>query len=369
MANDPHLRQDGGGDVDAAAPASAPAPAPAPAARPRARAPGGAFEWLTRRSSLREARASLRDDPERDLLVDRAEAAAEFGDRARENVDRLRRGSSLPLAISLYREAAYWALAAHDREAARPHGGARDGGGPGAEARDLTRAFERAPSELLAAASEGDPGVVREVLVDQSFVDTARHPPERQARDAERAARFVRALIEAADAPRRRVGALLVQRFVRSLTIVVLLGFGAVAASYGVRHWSDGPNLAAGKPWRTSSTYKASDGSTVLRDASGVPFDLLFHTVEESSPWFEIDLGAPTRVSSVKIRNRLDCCQERALPLVVETSLDGNSWKQAKRIQDSFTTLKVAFEPREARYVRLRVDRFSVLHLAKVEVR
>ncbi len=355
--SDPQLRPDGEGGSDDAPASAKLQPAPAPR---RASARPSALEWLLLRRSLREARAALDEDPERDRAVDRAEAAAELGDRAREGVDPPRRGSGLPLAISLYREAAYWALVACER-----------GRGLAGDARDLADAFERAPPELLAAAAGGATAAAaaREALVGRTFVDTAGEAPERLAREAEHAAGFVRALIDAAAARRRRVTSLLLQRFVRTFTLVASLALLAFAAVSGARRMFEGPDLAAGKPWRASSTYKTSDGSTQLRDLTGAPLNILFHTNEEASPWFEIDLGAPTRVSSVKVRNRLDCCQERATPLVVETSNDRAAWKQVARTQDSFTTLKLPFAPQDARYVRLRVDRFSTLHLAKVEVR
>src|SRR6478735_11558891 len=73
----------------------------------------GLGEWLTRRQALRDARAFRSQLPaDERLALERALRANELADRAYDPVDPLRSGSSLALSISLYREAAYWALLA-----------------------------------------------------------------------------------------------------------------------------------------------------------------------------------------------------------------------------------------------------------------
>jgi hypothetical protein len=69
------------------------------------------------------------------------------------------------------------------------------------------------------------------------------------------------------------------------------------------------------------------------------------------------------------VTNRDDCCLERAVPLVVEVSDDRKKWRTVARRADSFREWEGKFAPLKARYVRLRVDRHSILHLAKVSVR
>ena len=96
--------------------------------------------------------------------------------------------------------------------------------------------------------------------------------------------------------------------------------------------------------------------------------DILFHTKEELQPWYRIDLGKQTRISSVEVQNRRDCCPDRAIPLVIEVSEDGQRWREVARRTASFFEWRTSFTPVTARYVRARVDRRSVLHLRGLHV-
>jgi len=96
--------------------------------------------------------------------------------------------------------------------------------------------------------------------------------------------------------------------------------------------------------------------------------NFFFHTQEQNQPWMEIDLGAVQRISSVKIKNRQDCCAERAVPLVLEVSKDGQKWNQLARKNEVFGTWHAKFAPVETRWVRLRVARKSMLHLQSVDI-
>jgi len=128
-----------------------------------------------------------------------------------------------------------------------------------------------------------------------------------------------------------------------------------------------GPDLAAGKPWKTSSSLATCDPAHA--SCGGRVTVILFHTVEEDSPWFEIDLTAPKQVHRVEVRNRLDCCEDRAVPLVVEVSLDETTWTTVARREEVFARWTASFAPTQARYVRLRVPRKTFLHLEEVVVR
>ena len=57
-----------------------------------------------------------------------------------------------------------------------------------------------------------------------------------------------------------------------------------------------------------------------------------------------------------------------AVPLVLEVSDDGASWREVIRRPDVFATWYPTFPAQKARYVRLRVDRISTLHLEAVRV-
>ena len=122
------------------------------------------------------------------------------------------------------------------------------------------------------------------------------------------------------------------------------------------------PNLAAKAPYRLSSSEHPCKELYSCGNA-------FFHTTEEDSPWIEYDLGAPTVLHRITILNRSDCCQDRALPLVIELSSDQNQWDEVDRAVSPFATYRASLEGNTARYVRLRVARRSVLHLEKVVIR
>jgi hypothetical protein len=135
--------------------------------------------------------------------------------------------------------------------------------------------------------------------------------------------------------------------FLATITAIAALG-----------HLLAGPiDLARGKAWKTSSVLPAMFSA-----------DLLFHTAEELEPWFEIDLGTPVPVRGLWVKNRLDCCLERAVPLAAELSVDRMEWQRAAQRDLLFTVWAPTFPPTVARYVRLRALRSTSLHLAEVKV-
>lgn len=126
-------------------------------------------------------------------------------------------------------------------------------------------------------------------------------------------------------------------------------------------------DLAAGAPWRSSSIdfLPAAEGS----NPSASPGASFFvHTRQEAQPFVVVDLGAARKIGRVQVSNRSDCCAERAVPLVLETSLDGTTWRQIGRRRMLFDTWTHRFSRVTARYVRVRVERPSVLHLAAIRV-
>jgi hypothetical protein len=73
----------------------------------------------------------------------------------------------------------------------------------------------------------------------------------------------------------------------------------------------------------------------------------------------------------VKVYNRIDGWFDDCLPLVVEFSIDGNTYKEIGRRTDHFGTNPpwvVDGRQQSARFVRLRVDRKSYLALSEVEI-
>jgi hypothetical protein len=153
-----------------------------------------------------------------------------------------------------------------------------------------------------------------------------------------------------------------VQRMTR-LMVGVLVAISAVLFLQRVMEPVD---LSAGKPWRVSSKWIDCDQS-IGRCGPHVT-RILFHTNEDESPWFEVDLGAPAAFSSVTVVNRSDHMPERAVPLVIEAGDDQQTWRELARRDDVFATWRAKFPTTTARFVRLRVPRKTFLHLEAVRV-
>ena len=126
-------------------------------------------------------------------------------------------------------------------------------------------------------------------------------------------------------------------------------------------------DLAVNKLTQVSSVWTAGfdPAAHVL---IGGDVALLFHTEEQEDPWFLIDLGRPMRIGSVEVVNRVDCCPDRAIPLVIEARLEDQPYVEVARRTESFATWLATFTPREARWVKLHVPRRTIFHLVRVSV-
>jgi hypothetical protein len=92
------------------------------------------------------------------------------------------------------------------------------------------------------------------------------------------------------------------------------------------------------------------------------------HTLEEESPWLEFDLGRVHSVSGVRVTNRVECCLERAQPLVVSVSTDQRKWKEVARSSERFADWKQSFATVQARWVRFEIPKRTNLHLKRVRI-
>jgi hypothetical protein len=308
-------------------------------------------EWFWRGHALKDAKAASTVSSSRRERLRRARLAAEFAGRMIDPAEPLYDGSALPLAISLYREAAYWVLLARGDATELP------------TLHDLLAGVGAASSEL----SDTELALVKDVLGEKTFVQTADEPEVELRRQALACRTFVNALIRDELAADRKVTRVLQQRVLRVGIVVLAVGAALFAASAGVQRVMRGPDLAAGKAWRASS--KAFDCKPAEMDCGGARTAVFVHTLEEVNPWVEIDLGARTKFSRVEVENREDCCQERAVPLVIETRDAGTEFREVARTTEVFRDWAATFEPVTARYVRVRVDRRSYLHLVRVGVR
>lgn len=315
----------------------------------------GVWEWLWRGQAIRNVKGYRGTLPLLEQArLNNALRAAELAERAYDPVDALRAGSAMPLAVSLYREAAFWALSCQDSSF---------------DATRLKQLFEQVPRELLLQAT-GGPAQLADVelaLVGRDFIATFGLSPEQTKADAEVSRAFVRRLIDLKVGPERRTGRLLLQRYVRTFGVLALLVMCVVGGVLWFKQATLKPDLAAGRPWRTSSTLETC--RVQERYCASAHTDIFFHTLEERNPWLEIDLGKPTSFSLVEVTNRSDCCPDRAVPLVIEVGNDQTQWREVARRRDTFSKWRAEFAPTTARYVRLRVTRRSLLHLEKVAVR
>lgn len=352
-------------------------------------------EWLLRREALARAR-SFPDlaEPERALLAQAREAAragAFLADvvhvhvtvAAADETRALTPEAAAKAALDVYGESAFWALRALVRA---ERGGAADGPHASltpAEARDesdgalttadeLTRAFAEAPAERLleVAGSREALDAARAALQPRSFERArALAHTERQVALGH-AQRFVDALLRTLDARNALVPHLLMQRYARLLGLLVALVLAVFAVRYGALELSRAlrTDLAPGASWRVSTTAPpfAASGSGFPRPEGGP--NIFFKTQIEDSPWIEFDLGAPRALRGVSIDNRLDCCQDYATPLLVELSDDGKAWREVARRESRFYYWTEWFPESRARYLRLRVDRRTALHLGPVAI-
>jgi hypothetical protein len=145
---------------------------------------------------------------------------------------------------------------------------------------------------------------------------------------------------------------------------VLLVGVGAW--KLGARLFAP-RNLLEGVAWTASS--EALKCNPAMHTCGGTRTDIFFHTNAEANPWLRYDLGAPTSFSRVSVRNRQDMGLDRCLPLIVETSDDGQSWTERARRTERFVEWTGSFPIVTARFVRLRVAApLTWFHLEAVEL-
>lgn len=314
--------------------------------------PSSGLEWFTRGAALRAAKASDPGDAVRARLR-KAKSALELAELGLEPPETFASGDPNDALLLLLAEALRVALALRARL--------------GAEA-TLAEALAAQPTDALAAHVPvgADLSLLLGFLGErraEAFTGLA--PTEADERLGDCLA-FVRAVVAEVAAPLEAVARLERERRNR-LIAGPFVGLLVVAgAAFVAKRVSEGPDLAAGKPFTASSAYDSF--ATVGRTNEPVAFDLFAHTREEEHPWIQVDLGQSERVKKLLVKNRMDCCGERALPLVVEASIDGNAWTQLARRDEPFTEWTVAFPPTELRFVRFSVPRRTLLHLSRVQV-
>ncbi|MCU0682267.1 MAG: discoidin domain-containing protein [Polyangiaceae bacterium] len=347
----------GAGPASAAAP-DAPVAAGGATSAPRARRPG-----LLRRIFLmpeQAARAVANDfrpgSPGWPQYA-RAMAADEAASTLLRSRQALSFSDGFAPALLLLQEALRWALALRrgDASASPPRAAeawaafcATD---EGAALRDALPAPERA---VLAAA-----------LGRRS--DEAYGPADAALRDELAVARALFArLLEPWQWRQSALDLVRLQRGLRiGITLLVLL-VGAYKAYTTAVELRRGKSLALARSVTTSSTW--GDLTTAAGAVDGVRDQLGFHTKDEVDPWVQIDLGEPRSIHEVLVHNRSDCCKERATPLRVEASLDGVTYQPLGRRDTSFDVWSLTFPKTTTRFVRLKAERRTMLHLNEIGI-
>ena len=316
---------------------------------------GGIWEWLTRSRALRQARRDrLESQPDVRALTERARETALVADRLFDALEPVSTATGQALAADLYRQSVLWSLAARAPEELR-------------DAAPEVLWEATGAVELLALPPEPSErsGVEHAVLRADFRSGASLSETERQ-KLASNLRTVAQSALELGAPGNKALRALLFQRFVRLFGAALLLAGVVTLALVTAEYVGRKPNLAAGKPWRTSSTW--AECKPEIRTCGAVRSGIFFHTREDPEPWFELDLLTPTAFSEVYIKNRSDSVPDRAVPLVVEVSDDAKTWRAIARKDDTFGTWTASFAPVTARYVRLRVDRRSYLHLEIVEI-
>jgi hypothetical protein len=301
------------------------------------------LDWLLARRELSRARQTdAAITAQSRAALKRAELAFEL---ARD--EQLQSETGKPIALELFRQSVYWVLCAGDPLflGATPEAAWAAGHGAGL-----------AELNLEAPALSDVSAVVR-----STFIELAEGSSAQQRDSLKLIERVAEHLLKQAQSRESQLERAHMLRIGRVLLIIVPVLLLLVAFAYRYNR-----NLAEGAPWTTSSSL--FDCHPERSECGGASTQILFHTRQEESPWFQYDFGKPLEFSSVKIRNRSDYGPELAVPLVVELSDDGSKYREVARRNEVFSTWAPSFGLQHARYLRVRALHKTYLHLEAIEV-
>lgn len=295
-------------------------------------------------------------------------------------------GESLTVALTLYRQAIHWALAAHALNRGLATQGTERGDTEQAQRHTATDSTDSAvewslPSleELLTTTPDS---VLRSLARDEAHLHTCiqylrAHDYATYAQLNELAQHsvckdlqsFYQRLMTTLEPAAKSAEQAVFRRNLRLLGLTaaaLLLVFGTRAGFQWYKARSD---LALDATWKSSSVYnpalECNSRTQVCKEAKG----FFFHTRQENTPWLMLDLKQDRKFSSLEIVNRKDCCRERANPLNVLVSRDGKNWELVAQRKTEFSTFAPNFPEVSARYIRLEIPKpASILHLARVRV-
>ena len=308
-------------------------------------------DWFWQRRTILESQEQVAAKSHRRTKLEQyAMTSAEAGDRALHPVTPLRSGSGEVVSALLHKESIRATLLAISSSV-----------GGLAEDEALRAQLARALPESVSFER------LCELLTQPSSIDEVDGNLRVRPAEAEALAGAARALLEMARAPEHRLQQGFARRVLHISVTVLVLALAVMFVVEAATYIALGPNLAEDKPWRTSSTYQGFSAEAGICD--GGKTRIFFHTNREQEPWVELDLGAPTLIKRVDVRNRRDCCRDRSHPLAIEGSLDGQDWQELGRQTEPFSKWSLEFEPTNARYVRAKALKRTFFHLESVEVR
>lgn len=126
------------------------------------------------------------------------------------------------------------------------------------------------------------------------------------------------------------------------------------------------PDLLRDRPFETSSEFARCEPKK--RRCAGAATAIFFHTNEEAEPFIVYDLGQVKSPRRIEVTNRRDNnLAMRAVPLILQASLDGVTWRELARREYWFDVWRADFPATRARYLKLSVGRRSMLHLERVQ--
>ena len=305
------------------------------------------LNWLLVRRELAQAEADAATfTTEQREFLRRAQLALELGELAFAPGNVVRAGSTAPLAANLFRQAMYWALLVQ-----RPHG----------EPITPEQLWAEADRSLVqtVAGNEAELAYLTRTMR-STFIELADGTDEAQRESARTLRRAANRLVSTAQRVLWRLEWAKLKRIIRVASVVLVPALAVILL------WPPKRDLGKGAAWYTSSTHAQCHPEK--SECGGAKSDIMFHTSQDQDPWFEYDFATPLAFSSLEIRNRSECCQERAIPLVVEVSNDNKVFREVARRTDPFLTWSPKFPTERARYLRLRVLQNTFFHLEYVKV-
>lgn len=263
-----------------------------------------------------------------------------------------------PVATELLRQAVFWALCASSAD-------------PFADETSAPEDVWDDVDDTVLRAATGDAEQVerlRSQLRSGSFAYFEELDPAKQRRAFNELRELARLYLQRLDgrADRARTSR---RRFAVGfgILVVVLLAASWVRVAWR-EHREAKDDLAAGRPWRTSSSFGGVGCTSPNQECAGSN-GYFFHTASgDKQSWIEFDLGRVRRVSSVVATNRVDCCRDRAAPLIVEVATREGDFRSVARTETEFVIWRAQFDPVEARFVRLRNPMHKMLHLYRVRI-